>query len=241
MNGDLPFARDLLDGLRPQVAALQSELVVCVPAVLARAVAGDLQDTNIGVGGQDLSEYGSGAYTGETSAAMLLDCQCRYVIIGHSERRTLFGDTDERVVAKVKAALAAGLVPILCVGETREEREAERTEAVVGGQLQAVLTAIAPADLGSLVIAYEPVWAIGTGLTASPDQAQAVHAYLRDQLAEVDAALAAGARILYGGSVKADNAEELFAMADIDGGLVGGASLKADEFARICQAADSRL
>ncbi len=238
MNGDLPFARELLDGLCPAVASLQSELVVCVPHVMARAVAGALQDTNIGVGGQDVSEYESGAYTGETSAAMLVDCQCRYVIIGHSERRTLFGDTDERVLAKVRAALAAGLVPILCVGETRAEREAGQTEAVVARQLEAVLAGIAAAELDRLVVAYEPVWAIGTGLTATPEQAQAVHGFLRGRLAAVDGALAENTRILYGGSVKSDNAAELFAMTDIDGGLVGGASLKAAEFAQICRAAD---
>ncbi len=238
MHGGLAFARELLADLQPQVADVEADMVVCVPFVMLRAVAGTVQDSNLHAGAQDVSEYEAGAFTGETSAAMLRDCQCEYVIIGHSERRTLFGDTDERVVAKVEAALDADLVPILCVGETQAEREAGDTEAVVARQLRAVLDGLGAGRLGTLVIAYEPVWAIGTGLTATPEQAQAVHAFLRGQVSQADATLANGVRILYGGSVKADNAAELFAMPDIDGGLVGGASLKADDFAKICQAAD---
>jgi triosephosphate isomerase len=191
-----------------------------------------LAGTTIAWGAQDVSEHAAGAYTGEVSGAMLVDFGCRYAIVGHSERRQFYGDTDGIVAAKAAAALAAGLVPIACVGETLAEREAGVTETVVARQLDAVLARLGP-DVARIVLAYEPVWAIGTGRTASPDEAQAVHAMLRARLARAGAP---GIPLLYGGSVKADNAGALFGKADIDGGLIGGASLKAAEFLAIGRA-----
>jgi len=179
-----------------------------------------------------------GAFTGEISGSMLLDVGCRYVLVGHSERRQLYGESDALVARKFLATQSQGLTPVLCVGETLEERESGRTTQVVERQLEAVLSVSGVAALGNAVIAYEPVWAIGTGRTASPEQAQEVHALIRAKVAALDATIAGSVRILYGGSVKASNARELFAMADIDGGLVGGASLMAEEFAQICAAAD---
>ena len=187
-------------------------------------------------GAQNLDDHESGAYTGEISAAMLVDYGCSHVIVGHSERRSLFGETDTLVAGKVEMAQQHGLTPILCVGETLDQREAEQTEMVVGRQLDAVVDRIGISQFSSLVLAYEPLWAIGTGKTASPEQAQAVHGYLRGRLAQQDGQIAAGLRILYGGSVKSDNASALFAQADIDGGLIGGASLDAQEFLKICHA-----
>ena len=195
------------------------------------------QDPRLGLGAQDLSEFDSGAYTGEVSGQMLAEVGCAYVLVGHSERRALFGDSDERVAAKFVAALKAGLVPVLCVGETLSEREAGSTEQVVGRQLGAALQAAGVGALERAVVAYEPVWAIGTGRTASSEQAQQAHAFLRGRIAQSDARVAAGVRILYGGSVKPGNAAELFAMPDVDGGLIGGASLVASDFLAICQAA----
>ena len=195
------------------------------------------QDPRLGLGAQDLSEFDSGAYTGEVSGQMLAEVGCAYVLVGHSERRALFGDSDERVAAKFVAALKAGLVPVLCVGETLSEREAGSTEQVVGRQLGAALQAAGVGALERAVVAYEPVWAIGTGRTASSEQAQQAHAFLRGRIAQSDARVAAGVRILYGGSVKPGNAAQLFAMPDVDGGLIGGASLVASDFLAICQAA----
>jgi triosephosphate isomerase len=233
MNGGLAANATLLtEVLAGWQATPERHLAVCVPypyLAQARAVLGG---SPIAWGAQDVSEHASGAYTGEVSTAMIKDFGCRYVIVGHSERRQFFGDTDSIVAAKARAALAAGLTPIACVGETLAEREAKATEAVVLRQLEAVLLTVG-ADASRLVIAYEPVWAIGTGRTASPDQAQAVHATLRARLARAGAA---EVPVLYGGSVKADNAKALFAMADIDGSLVGGASLKAAEFLAIARA-----
>jgi len=197
-----------------------------------------LQGTAIVLGGQDVCPVtGEGAYTGEISGAMLRDVGCSHVIVGHSERRALYGDTDEVVAEKFLAAQAAGLTPILCVGEQLEDRESGDTEAVVARQLDAVLAQEGGVTaLGKAVIAYEPVWAIGTGKTASPQQAQDVHAFIRQGLAERDTSVAEKMQILYGGSVKPDNAAELFAMPDIDGGLIGGASLDAEDFLAICRA-----
>jgi triosephosphate isomerase len=189
------------------------------------------------LGAQNVSNEPSGAFTGEVSAAMLKDFGCTYVIVGHSERRSFYGDTDLLVAKKFAAARASGMVPILCVGETLEEREKNITEAVVARQLDAVIELEGAAALGSAVIAYEPVWAIGTGRTATPEQAQEVHAFIRQRVAGHDRDAANKVRILYGGSVKASNAEVLFGQADIDGGLIGGASLNADEFLAICRAA----
>jgi triosephosphate isomerase len=196
-----------------------------------------LSATPVQWGAQNLSEHSAGAYTGEVSAAMLADFGCRYVIVGHSERRAMYGDGDSVVAAKFIAAQAAGLKPILCLGETLAERDAGVTLDVVGKQLDAVLAAAGVGSLAGAVIAYEPVWAIGTGRTASPAQAQEVHAAIRGRVAERDIAIAGALQVLYGGSVKAQSAGELFACEDIDGGLVGGASLVVDEFVSICESA----
>ncbi|MGH8402705.1 MAG: triose-phosphate isomerase, partial [Gammaproteobacteria bacterium] len=189
------------------------------------------------LGAQDVCAEDDGAHTGEVSGAMLRDLDCRYVIVGHSERRALYGETDLLVARKFMAAQKAGLTPILCVGETLAERQRGETRMVVARQLDAVLDAAGVSAFAKAVVAYEPVWAIGTGKTASPEQAQEVHAFIRDSVRARDARIAAGIRLLYGGSVKASNAAELFRMPDIDGGLVGGASLEAREFLAICKAA----
>ncbi|RRJ83348.1 triose-phosphate isomerase [Aestuariirhabdus litorea] len=214
-----------------------AEVAVCPPALYVQAVAEQLKESSIGWGVQNLSEADSGAYTGEISAAMVADLGCHYAIVGHSERRTLYAETDSLVAAKALQASAAGVAPIVCVGETLQQREAGQTLEVVGRQLKALLDHERFGELGDWVVAYEPVWAIGTGLTATPAQAQQVHGYIRGVLAEVSGSLADRVRILYGGSVKAANAAELFAEADIDGGLVGGASLVGSEFIAICRAA----
>jgi triosephosphate isomerase len=192
------------------------------------------------VGAQDVCAEPVGAFTGQVAAAMLKDVGCKYVIVGHSERRRLYHEDDGLVARKFRAALKAGLTPVLCVGETLEEREANRTESVVARQLDAVIAMSGLHALAHAILAYEPVWAIGTGRNASPPQAQAVHEYLRGRIAAQDAKLGSHVRILYGGSVKASNAAELFAMPDVDGGLVGGASLSADEFVQICAASAAR-
>jgi triosephosphate isomerase len=196
-----------------------------------------LHGTPVAWGAQNLSHHPAGAYTGEVSGAMLRDFECAYVIVGHSERRTLYGEDSTTVALKYKAALDVGLTPILCVGETLAQREAGETEAVVDAQLAAVMTRVGVGGLASGVVAYEPVWAIGTGKTATPEQAQALHAHIRGRVADEAAEVAHGLRILYGGSVKASNAAQLFGMSDIDGGLIGGASLIASEFVAICRAA----
>ena len=235
MNGSLAENAALLAAIKPALAGI--EAAVCVPfPYLAQAQAA-LAGSSIAWGAQNLSEQGKGAFTGEVSAAMLLDFGCRYVIVGHSERRSLYGESDELVAKKYLVAQAAGLTPILCVGESLDEREAGVTEAVVARQLDAVIAAAGVASLAKAVVAYEPVWAIGTGKTASPEQAQAVHAFIRGKIAALDPAVAAGLVIQYGGSVKASNAAELMAQPDIDGGLIGGASLVAEEFVAICRAA----
>ncbi len=240
MHGTRAMARELCAGIsaeRPRFEGV--EVGICPPFVLLPLVADTLGPSGLRWGAQDLSEHESGAYTGEVSATMLADFGATLVIIGHSERRAMFGDTDARTVAKLRRAQAAGLTPILCVGETLAERNTGTTEQVVARQLDALLGQPDAAHLlGNLVIAYEPVWAIGTGETATPDQAQAVHAFIR---ARVGGSAAGAMRILYGGSVKPGNAPELFAMADIDGGLIGGAALKSEDFVAICAAARGRL
>jgi len=215
------------------------ECVVCPPFVYLQDVARLLRDAElpIALGAQDVCAEAQGAYTGEISAAMLKDLGCTYVIVGHSERRTLFEEDDQLVARKFQAAQARGLVPILCVGESLSEREAERTRAVVSRQLDAVLELCGAEAFARAVIAYEPCWAIGTGRNASPEQAEEVHRLVRGRIAERDAKIAPEVRILYGGSVKAGNARELFAQPDVDGGLIGGASLKAEEFLAILAAA----
>jgi triosephosphate isomerase len=236
MHGSLAANAALLQALAGK-SEQGAEVAVCVPFPYLYQAQAALKDTAVAWGAQDVSEHAQGAYTGEVSAAMLSDFGCRYVVIGHSERRSLYGESDEHAAAKVKAALAGGLVPILCVGETLAERETGRTEAVVSRQLDVVLRYCGVEALAAAVLAYEPVWAIGTGRTATPGQAQQVHAFLRQRVASADADVAAGLQILYGGSVKAANAGELFAQPDIDGGLVGGASLVAEEFLAIARAA----
>jgi len=213
------------------------DAVVCAPYVyLAQLVTG-LAGSGAEPGAQNLSEQAPGAFTGEIAGEMLLDVGCRWVIVGHSERRALYGEGDELVASKAARAIALGLKPIVCIGETLADRDAGRTLDVVGAQLAAVLSQCSVAQLAAAALAYEPVWAIGTGRTATPSQAQEVHAAIRAQLAAVDAVAAAKTRILYGGSVKPANAGELFAQADIEGGLIGGASLVAADFAAICAAA----
>lgn len=232
MNGSREFVERFFTEL--SLEGVKSGVVVC-PSFPYLGLVADAAEKSGGfsLGAQDLSQEPKGAFTGEVSASMLLDWNTRYVIVGHSERRSLYGETSELVAKKFVAAQEAGLTPILCVGETLEEREQERTLEVVAEQLQAVADIIDSAGWKQSVIAYEPVWAIGTGKTATPDEAQAVHAFIRSQLGD----LGAEVQILYGGSVKSANARELFAQADIDGALVGGASLDAGEFAEICRAA----
>lgn len=241
MNGSLKDSRPLVDALCDGVDRHSgAEMLLCPPFVYLAAVAGWVGTSPLQLGAQDIAEQvGSGAYTGEVSGAMLRDVGCRYAIVGHSERRTLLGDSDARVVGKFRAAQAADLIPILCVGESLEDRDAGRTQTTVEGQIRAVLDAVGVDAFESAIVAYEPIWAIGTGRTASPAQAQEVHAFIRALLAARDATIAARLRILYGGSVKGGNARELFAQEDIDGGLVGGASLQASEFLTIFHAAAS--
>ncbi len=237
MNGSLETNQQLLNGIKAGVTeGVSAKVVVCPPAIYIPQAASLLNGSSVSWGGQNLSQEKSGAFTGEISADMLRDHQCEYVIVGHSERRALYGESDELVAQKYSAALAAGLIPLLCVGELLEEREAGETESVVARQLDAVIDKAGIAAIGSGIIAYEPVWAIGTGKTASPQQAQDVHAFIRQRVAERDAGVAEKVQILYGGSVKPDNAAELFAMTDIDGGLIGGASLDAEGFLAICRA-----
>ena len=238
MNGRSAENATLLDGVLAGAPASDAvQLLVCPPFPYLPVAAERLAGSSVALGAQNVSEHASGAFTGEVSAAMLKDAGCRYVIVGHSERRTLMGESSEIVAAKFAAALSEGLTPILCVGETLEEREADKTVAVIDEQLDAVLGRADIAAFASAVIAYEPVWAIGTGMTASPEQAQDVHRHIRSVLEARDPAVAGVVQILYGGSVKGDNAAGLFGKPDIDGGLIGGASLKADDFLAIANAA----
>jgi len=238
MNGTLATLRPLMAAIGAGIKVdVKAEIAICPPYVYLAELAGILQNTSMILGAQNLSRHDSGAYTGEVSAAMLLDYGCRYVIVGHSERRTLYGETDALVADKFAQAIKSGLKPILCIGEYLEEREAGDTDTVIARQLDAVITKCGIESFEQAVIAYEPVWAIGTGKTATPEQAQEVHAFIRLRLARHDEKVADTIRILYGGSVKATNAKDLFTMADIDGGLIGGASLDANDFLAICRAA----
>ncbi len=243
MHGSRADNAALIDALlHGQHADATAELVVCPPFVYLWEAARLLKSTQIALGAQSVCAEPLGAFTGEVSAAMLKDVGCEFVIVGHSERRAIYKEDDALVARKFVAAHAQGLTPILCVGETLEERALGRTSAVVARQLNAVLDVTGPAPFATAVIAYEPVWAIGTGKNATAGQVQEVHAFIRAELGRVesktgDARIAAGTRILYGGSVKAANAAEIFAMSDVDGGLIGGASLKAEEFLKICAAA----
>ncbi|QMV75831.1 triose-phosphate isomerase [Comamonas piscis] len=235
MNGSLAANQALLAELLQGLGQPACDVAVAVPAVYIGQVQGLLQGSAIALAAQDVSAHDAGAYTGEVSAPMLRDCGVRYALVGHSERRQYHGETDALVAAKAQKALAAGITPIVCVGETLAEREAGQTEAVVKRQLAAVIHTVG-ACVTEIVVAYEPVWAIGTGKTASPEQAQAVHAVLRAQLAAASTQ-AAKVQVLYGGSMNAGNAEQLLAQPDIDGGLIGGASLKAQDFLKIIAAA----
>ncbi len=238
MHGSLASNARLLDALKAGLKHAEGvDCAVCAPFPYLAQVSAALSGSPIAWGAQDVSEHDVGAYTGEVSGAMLKEFGCRFAIVGHSERRSLHAEDDSRVAAKFIAAQRAGLTPILCVGETLEERERGETEGVVGRQLDAVLAGAGPAALANAALAYEPVWAIGTGKNATPREAQDVHAFIRARLAARDRGLAQRVTIVYGGSVKPGNAGELFAMPDVDGGLVGGASLVADDFIAICAAA----
>ncbi len=238
MHGSTAMAESLVRGILEGIEETPDvDVAVFPPAPYLGAVGAVARGTRLAWGGQTLNPNAVGAFTGEVSGAMLRDLGCRYVLVGHSERRSLFGETDDDVAARFVAARDQGLEPVLCVGETREEREAGVTEEVVARQVDAVLALTGIEGFADAVLAYEPVWAIGTGLTATPEQAQAVHAFLRGKLQSLDDIIGGQIRILYGGSVKASNAADLFAQEDLDGALVGGASLTADDFVGICRGA----
>lgn len=239
MNGDAASAESLLASVRDGARDLPGVAGVCPPYPYLALAASRLAGSAVSWGAQDVCAFEDGAYTGEVSARMLVDLGCTWVLVGHSERRTLFGDTDAEVVRKTTRALAAGLMPVVCLGETLAEREAGATESVLARQIDAVCPVLR--DAGErCVLAYEPVWAIGTGLTAAPAQAQSAHAFIRARLAAGGVLAAPGLRLLYGGSVKPSNAVELFGQPDVDGGLIGGASLVAADFLSICRAAAGR-
>ena len=238
MNGSLSDLSSLVGGIcEGCVGGQQTEIAICPPFVYLSKVIELVAGSAVGVGAQSLANEKPGAFTGEVAGEMLRDIGCRYVIVGHSERRSLYGEDSQLVANKYARALACGLTPILCVGEQQSDRESGATETVVGAQLQAVLDTSGAQGVGQGIIAYEPVWAIGTGLTATPDEAQAVHAFIRGTVAKHSATVADRIQILYGGSVKPGNAAELFAMPDIDGGLIGGAALVAEDFLGICAVA----
>lgn len=236
MHGSAATAAELVHAILAKLPA-GVDVAVFPPSVYVAGLAATHAGTALAFGVQDISEHAQGAYTGEIAAAMARDIGCRHTLVGHSERRQYHAESDACVAAKFGQARSAGLTPVLCVGETLEQREAGQTQAVVGAQIDAVIRTCGIAAFADAVVAYEPVWAIGTGRTASAEQAQTVHAFIRSQFAIHDATLANLLRILYGGSVKPANAAELFAQADVDGGLIGGASLVAADFLKICEAA----
>jgi triosephosphate isomerase len=238
MHGALQQNTALLAQIMAGAAGLDCEVAICPPYPYLAQIQSQLAGSGVALGAQSVSEHVSGAFTGEVSASMLAEFGCRYVLVGHSERRALFGETDSVVAAKFEMAQKWGLVPVLCVGETLDERGAEQTASVIARQLSAVLNCVGVSAMAAAVVAYEPVWAIGTGMTATPVQAQEVHAAIRAQIGELDVGVAEGLRILYGGSVKPQNAKELFGQTDIDGGLIGGAALVANDFLTICLAAN---
>jgi triosephosphate isomerase len=239
LNGSRQSVKSLVDGIQSGLSEVtRAEVVVCPTFVHLGEVGEAIQGSPIRLGAQDVSDQDEGAFTGEVAAPMLKEYGCEYVIVGHSERRNVFGEGDEFTAKKFAAVRRAGLTPILCVGELLEERESGQTEEVVARQLDAVIELEGVGAFADAVIAYEPVWAIGTGKTATPDQAQAVHQFIRAKVAALDAEVGDNVQILYGGSVKGSNASELFAMADIDGGLIGGAALKSEEFLTICRGAN---
>ncbi|MRX27766.1 triose-phosphate isomerase [Kangiella sp. HZ709] len=238
MNGDSQFIGELMSDIKGRLDSdWQHQILVSVPSLYLTKVKELAADTNIAVGAQNLSQQSNGAFTGEISGSMLADVNCQYVLVGHSERRSLYGESSTIVAEKYQAALDNDVVPVLCIGETLEEREAGTTMTIVKGQLDAVIEKSGIESIAQGVIAYEPVWAIGTGKTATPEQAQEVHAEIRAHLAQFDVDVAEQTQILYGGSMNPTNAEQLLAQADIDGGLIGGASLKAEQFIAICKAA----
>ncbi|MBL1141149.1 MAG: triose-phosphate isomerase [Proteobacteria bacterium] len=236
MNGTLEAIRPLVDAIIRGVQGISNEVAICPPSVYISELTTLLNGSEIRLGAQNVSHLEKGAFTGEISISMLSDFACQYVIVGHSERRALYAETDVLVAEKFKAVQSGGMTSILCVGELLEERESNDTEKVIARQIDAVIEKAGIEAFKNAVIAYEPVWAIGTGKTATPEQAQEVHEFIRLRLARHDNQTADNVRILYGGSVKADNAEQLFKMADIDGGLIGGASLVAEDFLTICKA-----
>lgn len=240
MNGDSKSTVNLVNGIaNGRAEVINAEVLICPPYILIpRAVDALNGRDDIFLGAQDLDINESGAFTGQISASMLVDAGCKYVLVGHSERRALYGESDQDVAAKFDAAQKGALIPVLCVGETLAERESGDTETVVARQLQAIIDLVGAEKLADSVIAYEPVWAIGTGVTASPEQAQDVHKFIRDMLAVLSTDLAENMQILYGGSMNPGNASALIGMQDIDGGLIGGASLQAESFLAICKSAN---
>ena len=236
MNASKASVNKLILGILSSMSEVSSEVVVCVPFPYLSQVEGLIADSQVKLGAQNLNTNSSGAFTGEVSANMIKDFGARHVIVGHSERRSLYGETSSLVAEKVKDALDNDLTPLLCVGESLEQREAGETETVVAEQINAVIELVGIGAFRNIIIAYEPVWAIGTGKTASPEQAQAAHLFIRSLLGENNESIAQNAPILYGGSMNAGNANELIACADIDGGLIGGAALKAEDFLQICKA-----
>ena len=238
MNGSLASAKELVDVIKVGIDACQFEnieLVVCPSSIYLMDVGRMLSGTDISLGAQNVCDQASGAFTGEVSAAMLKECGCRYALVGHSERRAFYLESDQLVADRFEMAVKVGLIPILCVGESLREREEGLTEAVVVRQLEAVIKSQGILAIANSVIAYEPVWAIGTGQVATPDQAQVVHRFIRNKLAELDAVVAEKVQILYGGSMNPENAKDLLSQPDIDGGLIGGAALKASDFLAIAQ------
>lgn len=237
MNGSSESVKELMDGINAGLGDVTAEVVVCAPFVYLSTVVDATSNSAVKVGAQNMCDQDSGAFTGEIAGPMLKDIGCEYVIIGHSERRAMYGESDEVTAVKYAAVLKNGLKPIFCIGETLEEREQGITEEVVGRQIDAILNTEGVASLANAVLAYEPVWAIGTGKTATPEEAQDVHAFIRNKIAGLDSAIAESLRILYGGSMNPGNAADLCSRPDIDGGLIGGASLKSDDFLVICNAA----
>ena len=238
MNGSLDSIRQLVRAIsQGMTQETEPEVIICPPSVYISELAEILKKTDIGLGAQNVSHLECGAHTGEVAPTMLKDFACKYVIVGHSERRMFYSENDSRIAEKFVAVQANGMIPILCVGELLEERESDCTKEVISRQLDAVIKLAGIMAFKEAIIAYEPVWAIGTGKTATPEQAQEIHEFIRSRLARHDHEIADGIRILYGGSVKADNAKQLFELADIDGGLIGGASLVADDFLTICHSA----
>ena len=236
MNASKESVNKLILGILSGMSEVRSEVVVCAPFPYLSQVEALITHSQVKLGAQNLNTDSAGAFTGEVSANMIKDFGARYVIVGHSERRSLYGETRSLVAKKVKAALDSDLIPLLCVGESLKQREAGETETVVAEQINAVIELVGIGAFRNIIIAYEPVWAIGTGKTASPEQAQAVHLFIRSLLGESNESIAQSTHILYGGSMNAGNANELIACADIDGGLIGGAALRAEDFLQICKA-----